>query len=80
MCACWRNNADSSTTIDGLSISVHVSDVTEPIVLLTRSVQDILVAHPLNDPVWDHTDACDVSIDTMNSAEVLAGSHIVELE
>ena len=35
-------------------------------------------AHPIGDPNWSHTYACDVSIDTVNFAEALAGSHIVE--
>ena len=30
----------------------------------------------MDNPIWDHTNACDVLIDTVNSAEALAGSHI----
>ena len=63
-----------------MSIGTHVSDVTKPVVQPTRSVQDILAAHPVNNPIWDHTDACDISFDTVNSTEALAGSHIVEPE
>ena len=40
----------------------------------------MLALHPVNNPIWDHTNACDVLIITMNSAEALAGSHIVEPE
>ena len=31
----------------------------------------------MNNPIWDCTNACDVLIDTVNSAEALAGRHIV---
>ena len=31
----------------------------------------------MNDPIWDHTNGCDILIDTLNSTENLAGSHIV---
>ena len=37
-----------------------------------------MAAHTIDDPIWDHFDACDVSIDIVNSAEALAGSHIAE--
>ena len=60
---------DSSTPSDGYSIGAHVSDVTKPVVLPARSIQDILAAHPIGDPIWSHTDACDISIDTVKSAE-----------
>ena len=68
---------DSSTPSNGSSIGAHVSNVTEADVWLAQSVQDIMAAHPIDDPIWSYTDACDVSIDTVNSAETLAGGHII---
>ena len=60
---------NSSTPSDGSSIGAHISDVPEPDVWLTRSIQYILAAHPIGDPIWSHTNVCDISIDTVNSAE-----------
>ena len=37
-------------------------------------------AHPMNDDfLWGNTKLTDVSIDTTNSKEMMAGSHITEL-
>ena len=69
---------DSNAPSDGSSIGAHSSEVAKPDVWSTRSVQDILATHVINNPIWDRTDACDVSIDTVNSAEALAGSQIVK--
>ena len=71
---------DSSTTSDVLSIGANVSDVTKHIVQPTRYMQDISAAHPVNDPIRDHPNACDVSIDTGDRVEAITGSHIVEPE
>ena len=40
----------------------------------------MLAAHPVDNPIWDHTDTCDTLINTVNSAKALVGSHIVEPE
>ena len=37
-----------------------------------------MAAHPVDDAIWSHTNPSDVSIDTSNSAEIIAGSHITE--
>ena len=42
---------DFGTTSNGLSIGVHASDITESDVQSTRSVQDLLAAHPVDDPI-----------------------------
>ena len=60
-------------------VSVHLF-LTSPNVPLTKSVHELLVAYPVNDPIWDCTDSCDILIDTVNSAKVMAGSHIIEPE
>ena len=42
------------------------------------SVQELLAAHPVDDAIWSHINPSDVSIDTANSAELIAGIHITE--
>ena len=69
---------DSNAPSDGSSIGAHVSEVAEPNTWPTQSVQDILATHVINNRIWDRTNACDVSIDTLNSEEALAGSRIAE--
>ena len=41
-------------------------------------VEEILGAHPVNDDFWGNTNPTDVSIDTANSEEMMAGSHITK--
>ena len=67
---------DLNAPSDGSSIGAHVSEVGEPDTWPTQSIQEILATHAIDDPIWDHTEACNVSIDTVNSAEALVGSHI----
>ena len=45
----------------------------------SRTVEEILGAHPINDDdFWGNTNLNDVSIDTANSEEMMAGSHITK--
>ena len=44
----------------------------------TRTVEEILGAHPIDDTFWENTNPTDVSIDTVNSEEQMAGSHITK--
>ena len=37
-----------------------------------------MAAHPVDDAIWSYTNPSDVSIDTVNSVEIIAGSHIME--
>ena len=37
-----------------------------------------MAAHPVDDTIWSRTNPSDVSIDMVNSAEIIAGSHIKE--
>ena len=37
-----------------------------------------MAAHPINDAIWSHINPSDVSIDTANSVELIAGIHITE--
>ena len=41
-------------------------------------VGEILGAHDIDDTFWENTNPTDVSIDTVNSEEQMAGSHITE--
>ena len=42
-------------------------------------MENILSAHPFDDDdLWGNTNPTDVSIDTTNSEEMMAGSHITE--
>ena len=37
-----------------------------------------MAAHPVYDAIWSHSNPSDVSINTANSAELIAGIHITE--
>ena len=71
-----QDNTGAGATSYGSIIGAQVFNVTKNNVPSTQSVHELLVAHPVDDPIWDHTDSCDISIDTVNSAEAMAGSHI----
>ena len=43
-----------------------------------QSVEELLVAHPVDDIIWSHTNPSDVSIDIANSADIIVGIHIKE--
>ena len=44
----------------------------------THSVEEILETYLIGDNLWGGTSPSDMSIDTANSKEVMAGSHIKE--
>ena len=71
---------DAGATSNRLSIGAHISDVTEINVPSTQFVQELLAAHPVVDPIWDHTYSYDILIDTVNSVEAMTGGHTVEPE
>ena len=60
------------------SLGAHVSETNQASSRQSRTVDEILRAHPLNDDFWDNTNPTDVSIDTVNSEEKMTGSHITE--
>ena len=41
-------------------------------------IEALLVTYPTNDAIWDHTDPCNVSIDTVDNVEIITSSHIIE--
>ena len=69
---------DSNIPSGGASIGTHVLEAIEQSSRPTRSVEDLLGAHFSNDNIWGGTNPCDVSVNTANSKEVMAGSHIME--
>ena len=72
---------DSTAPSDGSSVGAHIGDAPENADSLFRrpqTVDKLLAAHPIDDAIWDHTNPSDVSIDTLNSAEDMAGIHITE--
>ena len=60
----------------GSSIDAHVLEVSKLPSQPARSVEDLFGAHIINDVIWGGIDPCDVSNDTANSSEIMAGSHI----
>ena len=69
---------DSTAPSNGSSIGAHVSETKKPIFCQARSVEELLAAHSVNDAILSHTNPSDVSIDTTNSVEIMARSHIME--
>ena len=67
---------DSTAPSNGSSIGTHISEVAKHKSWPAQSAEDLLGAHPINDAIWGCTDPSNVSIDTTNSAEIMAGSHI----
>ena len=53
----------TSASSNRSSIGAHICDVTKTVVTSTQSVQDILAAHHVEDPVWDRTNS--LSSDTV---------------
>ena len=59
-------------------INTHVSDVTKTIYpTLPRKVHDILASHSYDNLIWDQSNSFYVLVDTINSAEDLAGTHFM---
>ena len=61
------------------SIDAHVLKVAKHKSRPAQSVEDLLGAHLINDAIWGCTDPSDVSIDTTDSAEIMAASYIREV-
>ena len=69
---------DTTVPSEGGSIGAHVSETSQRPFRPARSVEELLAAHPVDDAIWSNSNPSDVSIDTANSAEILAGSHFTE--
>ena len=69
---------DATAPSDGSSIGAHISGIVELAFCPARSGEELLAAHPVDDAILSHTNPSDVSIDTANSVEIIAGIHITE--
>ena len=69
-------NKDTTAPSRGASLVARVSETNQTSSRLSRTIDTILRAHPIDDDFWDNINPTDVSIDTMNSEEMIAGSHI----
>ena len=71
-------NEDPITPSGGSSLGSHVSETNQALSRQSRMVNEILGAHPVNDDFQENTNPTDVSIDTVNSKEQMAGSYITK--
>ena len=71
-------NKDTTAPSGGASIGISVSETNQALSCQSRMVDEILGAHPVNDDFWDNINLTDVSIDTVNNEEKIAGSHITK--
>ena len=71
-------NEDSTAPSGGPSLGAHVSKTNQAPSRPRRTVEEILGAHPINDDFGGNTNPSDVSIDTANSEEMMAGSNITK--
>ena len=62
------------------SIGANISGVTTTVVSSPQCIQENLVSHPFNNPIWDQTNLCYVLVNAINSAEGLAGAHFTDQE
>ena len=54
-----------------------VTKIIEHNVWPTLSIEELLIAHPTNDAIWDHTNPCDVANNTVDNAEITTSIHIM---
>ena len=71
-------NEDTTAPNRGACLGAHVLEKNQAPSRPSRTIDEILRAHPVNDDFWGNTNPTDVSIDTVNSEEMMAGSHITE--
>ena len=62
----------------GASLGTHVSETSQETSRPSRTVKEILGAHPIDDNFWDNTNPADVSVDTVNSEKQMAGSYVTK--
>ena len=79
------HNEDTPTTEESTvpngapNIGAHVSETNVQSSNSPRTVEEILGAHLMDDhDFWGNINPVDMSIDTTNSEEMMAGSHIIE--
>ena len=57
------------------ALVLETNQATSPI---TRTAEEILGVHPIDDTFWENINPTDMSIDTVNNEEQMAGSHIAK--
>ena len=71
-------NKNTTAPSGGDSLGAHVSETSQATSRPSRTVEEILKTHPIDDTFWDKTKSADVSVDTVNSEKQMGGSHITE--
>ena len=71
----YENTTASS---GGASLGAHVSETSQATSRVSRTVEELLGAYPVDDNFWDNNNPADVSINTVNSEEKMIESHITK--
>ena len=71
-------NEETTAPSGEANLGAHVSETNQATSHTPRTVEEILGAHDIDDTFWENTNPTDVSIDTVNSEEQMAGSHITK--
>ena len=71
-------NKDTTVSSREANLSAHVSETNQATSPTSRPIKQILGAHSIDDDFWENTSPTDVSIDSVNSEEQMAGSHITK--
>ena len=71
-------NEDTTAPSGEASLGAHVSETNQATFPPPCTMEQILEAHPIDDTFWENTNPTDVQIDTVNSEEQMAGSHITK--
>ena len=71
-------NEDTTASSGRANLGAHVLEINQASSCQSCTVDEILGACPVNDIFWDNTNPTDVSIDTVNSEETMAGNHITK--
>ena len=69
-------NEDFAAPSGGASLGAHVPETNQAPSCPSHTLDEILGAYPMNDDFCNNTNPTDVFIDTSNSEEMMAGSHI----
>ena len=66
--------------IDGCLYKLTIKDCSHQDTQSKKLIDALPVTYPVDNPIWGCTNSCDFLVDTVNIAEAMAGSHIVEPE
>ena len=74
----YKQTEESTAPSGGASLGAHVSKTSQAPSRPSRTVDETLGAYPVNDDFWGNTNPTDVSTNTANSEDMMAGSHITK--